>query len=98
METVQVEIAREIERVHDEAYGGGLSNINVQVADDIVVVSPDEGSIKRALGHAKRLGSRLSIVDKRRSSAETTRQENMIGASVDGKRILEVAAGFEPAK
>lgn len=56
--------------------------------DDIVVVSPDEGSIKRALGHAKRLGARLSIVDKRRSSAETTRQENMIGASVDGKICL----------
>jgi ribose-phosphate pyrophosphokinase len=56
--------------------------------DDIVVVSPDEGSIKRALGHAKRLGARLSIVDKRRSSAETTRQENMIGASVEGKICL----------
>ncbi len=56
--------------------------------DDIVVVSPDEGSIKRALGHAKRLGARLSIVDKRRSNAETTRQENMIGASVSGKICL----------
>lgn len=56
--------------------------------DDIVVVSPDEGSIKRALGHAKRLGARLSIVDKRRSNAETTRQENMIGASVAGKICL----------
>jgi len=53
--------------------------------DDLVVVSPDEGSIKRALGHAKRLGARLSIVDKRRSSAENTRQENIIGAPVDGK-------------
>jgi ribose-phosphate pyrophosphokinase len=53
--------------------------------DDLVVVSPDEGSIKRALGHAKRLGARLSIVDKRRSSAEKTRQENIIGAPVDGK-------------
>src|SRR3990170_3310652 len=53
--------------------------------DDLVVVSPDEGSIKRALGHAKRLGGRLAIVDKRRSSAEKTRQENIIGASVEGK-------------
>lgn len=53
--------------------------------DDIVVVSPDEGSIKRALGHAKRLNARLAIVDKRRSSAEKTRQENIIGASVEGK-------------
>ncbi|HUS39661.1 MAG TPA: ribose-phosphate diphosphokinase, partial [Pirellulales bacterium] len=35
--------------------------------EDIVVVSPDEGSIKRALGHVKRLGGKLAIVDKRRS-------------------------------
>jgi ribose-phosphate pyrophosphokinase len=52
---------------------------------EMVVVSPDEGSIKRALGHAKRLKSRLAIVDKRRSSAEDTHQENIIGAPVDGK-------------
>ncbi|HEX4131014.1 MAG TPA: ribose-phosphate pyrophosphokinase [Pirellulales bacterium] len=56
--------------------------------DDIIVVSPDEGSIKRALGHAKRLNARLAIVDKRRSSAEKTRQENIIGASVQGKIAL----------
>jgi ribose-phosphate pyrophosphokinase len=56
--------------------------------DSIVVVSPDEGSIKRALGHAKRLNARLAIVDKRRSSAEKTRQENIIGASVEGKIAL----------
>ena len=56
--------------------------------DDIVVVSPDEGSIKRALGHAKRLGARLAIVDKRRSSAENTKQENIIGAPVEGKICL----------
>ena len=53
--------------------------------EDMVVVSPDEGSIKRALGHAKRLGGALAIVDKRRSSAETTKQENLIGAPVAGK-------------
>jgi len=52
---------------------------------EMVVVSPDEGSIKRALGHAKRLKARLAIVDKRRSSAEDTHQENIIGAPVDGK-------------
>ena len=56
--------------------------------DEVVVVSPDEGSIKRALGHATRMGVRLAIVDKRRSSAENTRQENIIGAPVDGKTCL----------
>jgi len=55
---------------------------------DLVVVSPDEGSIKRALGHAKRLGGRLAIVDKRRSSAEKTNQENIIGGPVAGKVCL----------
>jgi ribose-phosphate pyrophosphokinase len=57
-------------------------------SDDVVIVSPDEGSIKRALGHQKRMGVRLAIVDKRRSSAEKTRQENIIGASVEGKICL----------
>lgn len=56
--------------------------------DKIVIVSPDEGSIKRALGHVKRLGGKLAIVDKRRSSAEKTSQENIIGGPVDGKVVL----------
>ena len=56
--------------------------------DECVVVSPDEGSIKRALGHAKRLGGSVAIVDKRRSSAEETHQENIIGGSIEGKVVL----------
>jgi ribose-phosphate pyrophosphokinase len=53
--------------------------------NDLVVVSPDEGSIKRAWGHSERLGGSLAIVDKRRRSAEVTSQENIIGAPVNGK-------------
>ena len=53
--------------------------------DDLVIVSPDEGSIKRSLGHAKRIGGRVAIIDKRRSSAEDTQQENIIGGPVEGK-------------
>jgi ribose-phosphate pyrophosphokinase len=56
--------------------------------EDIVVVSPDEGSIKRALGHQLRLGGTLAIVDKRRASADITRQENIIGGPVAGKIAL----------
>ena len=56
--------------------------------DQLIVVSPDEGSIKRALGHSKRLGGGLAIVDKRRSSATDTKQENIIGGSVEGKIAL----------
>jgi len=55
---------------------------------DICVVSPDEGSIKRALVHSKRLGGKLAVVDKRRSSATETKQENIIGGPVDGKICL----------
>jgi ribose-phosphate pyrophosphokinase len=52
---------------------------------DFVVLSPDEGSIKRVLVHQKKLGGAIAIVDKRRSSATETRQENVIGASLEGK-------------
>lgn len=57
-------------------------------ADDVVVVSPDEGSIKRAIGHSRRLGGKLAIVDKRRSSAVETAQENIIGGPVEGRVAL----------
>ncbi|MFN3190610.1 MAG: ribose-phosphate diphosphokinase [Aureliella sp.] len=56
--------------------------------DEIVVVSPDEGSIKRAIGHSKRLGGRLAIVDKRRDNAFDTTQKNIIGGPVEGKVCL----------
>jgi ribose-phosphate pyrophosphokinase len=56
--------------------------------EDLVVVSPDEGSIKRASGHSKRLGGNLAIVDKRRTSAVETQQKNIIGGPVEGKICL----------
>jgi len=56
--------------------------------EELVIVSPDEGSIKRALWHMRRLGGHLAIIDKRRSSAEKTKQEHIIGAAVEGKTAL----------
>jgi ribose-phosphate pyrophosphokinase len=56
--------------------------------DNIVVVSPDEGSIKRASRHAKHLHGRLAIIDKRRSNALETCQENIIGGPVGGRTAL----------
>jgi ribose-phosphate pyrophosphokinase len=53
-----------------------------------IVVSPDVGSIKRALGHAKRLGARLAIVDKRRDNPTETRQEHIIGGPVEGMCVV----------
>ncbi|MCA8985235.1 MAG: ribose-phosphate pyrophosphokinase [Planctomycetaceae bacterium] len=56
--------------------------------DQLVVMSPDEGSIKRALQHVDNLGGSLVIVDKRRSSATETRQANLIGGPIEGKTVV----------
>ena len=56
--------------------------------DNLAVVSPDEGSIKRAIGHVRRLGGKLAIVDKRRASALETTQENLIGGPIEGRVAL----------
>jgi len=56
--------------------------------EDVVIVSPDEGSIKRAIGHVKRLGGTLAIVDKRRDSPMVTKQANIIGGPVEGRIAL----------
>jgi len=76
----------------DHLYGAPVLNDHFTTIGldmrDVVVVSADEGSIKRALGHATRLGAPLAIVDKRRLSADSTKQENLIGAPVEGKIVL----------
>jgi ribose-phosphate pyrophosphokinase len=56
--------------------------------DQLVVISPDEGSIKRSLYHQEQLGGTLCIVDKRRSSATETKQANLIGGPIKGKIAL----------
>lgn len=56
--------------------------------NDIVVVSPDEGSIKRAIGHSKRIGGKLAIIDKVRDNPLHTQQKNIIGGPVEGKICL----------
>lgn len=55
---------------------------------EMAIVSPDEGSIKRALQHLEHLGGSLVIVDKRRASATETRQANLIGGPIEGKSVL----------
>ncbi len=56
--------------------------------DRLVVVSPDEGSIKRSLQHQEKLGGSLAIVDKRRANALETKQANLIGGPIEGKVAL----------
>ncbi len=76
----------------DHLYAGGVLNEYFQSLNippkDLVIVSPDEGSIKRAVGHAKRLGGELAVIDKRRLNAETVSQENIIGGPIEGKVAL----------
>jgi ribose-phosphate pyrophosphokinase len=56
--------------------------------DDIVVLSSDEGAIKKALMYQKRLGGQISVVDKRRASATKTEQAHILGAPVEGKTVF----------
>jgi len=60
--------------------------LNIPAAD-LVVLSTDEGNIKKALKYQQRLGGQIAVVDKRRASAEETKAEHLIGASVEGKTV-----------
>ena len=56
-------------------------------ADDMMVVSPDVGSVGRARAFAKKMGLGLAIIDKRREEANQVEVMNIIG-SVEGMRII----------
>lgn len=56
---------------------------------DLVVVSPDLGSVKRARGIARYLNAPLAIVDKRRPKPNEAEVMNLIG-DVRGKNVLMV--------
>lgn len=56
---------------------------------DIVVVSPDLGSVARARSFAKRLDAPLAIIDKRRPKANQSEVMNIIG-DVKGKRTIVI--------
>ena len=55
--------------------------------DDIVVVSPDLGSVTRARKFADRLHAPIAIIDKRRPKANVSEIMNIIG-DVEGKRCI----------
>ena len=54
---------------------------------DLVLVSPDAGSAKRARMYAQRLGGGLAVIDKRRISGTDTEMGYIIG-DVEGKTCL----------
>lgn len=56
---------------------------------DLVVVSPDIGSVKMARAYAKRLAAGLAIIDKRRPEPNVAEVYHVIG-DVKGKNVLVV--------
>ena len=57
--------------------------------DQTVVVSPDAGGVERTRAFAKRLGSSLAIVDKRRSAPNVSEVMNVVG-DVRGRTAVVV--------
>ncbi|MDD3590956.1 MAG: ribose-phosphate pyrophosphokinase [Thermoguttaceae bacterium] len=56
--------------------------------EEVVVVSPDAGSIKRATKHVAALGGTLAIIDKRRKSGSEVEQAHLIGDRIEGRIAL----------
>lgn len=56
--------------------------------EDLVVLSTDEGNVKKALLYQRRLGGQIAVVDKRRSSAEETKAAHLLGAPVENKTVI----------
>ncbi|MBN2144164.1 MAG: ribose-phosphate pyrophosphokinase [Candidatus Aureabacteria bacterium] len=63
-----------------------LKNTGIQ---DMVVVSPDAGSIRMARAFSEKLGTDLAIVDKRRIDGATAKALTVIG-NVSGKNVMIV--------
>jgi len=63
-----------------------FSKMNIK---DLVVVSPDVGSIKMARAYAKRVSADLAIIDKRRVSPEKAEAIHIMG-EVEGKNVIIV--------
>ena len=66
-----------------------LKHFKEMKLDNLTVISPDVGGIKRARAFAKRLGADLAVVDKRRVSGEEIEVMNLIG-DVAGKDVVIV--------
>jgi len=74
---------------HDHLYSSVIFNRHFRTMDmdNLVVVSPDVGSIKMARATASALDADLAIVDKRRPKANECRVMNLIG-DVKGRNVL----------
>ncbi|MFO7818635.1 MAG: ribose-phosphate pyrophosphokinase [Halanaerobacter sp.] len=57
--------------------------------EDIIVVAPDMGGVKRARDFSEKVNASIAIIDKRRPEANVSEVMNIIG-DVDGKNIILV--------
>lgn len=76
----------------DNLLGGGIfcnyfKEIIGKSEDEVIVVSPDVGSVARARKFSHKLGLGLAIVDKRREKANCSEVMNIIG-EVRGKKVI----------
>ncbi len=55
--------------------------------DDLIVVSPDLGSVSRSRNFADKLGTSIAIIDKRRQKANESEVMNVIG-EIEGKNCI----------
>lgn len=64
-----------------------LGYIKNNLANDIVLVSPDAGGVERTRAFAKRLGANIAIIDKRRPQPNVSEVMNIVG-EVEGKTAI----------
>ncbi len=65
-----------------------LDYIRENLANDLVIVSPDAGGTERARAYAKRLEASLAMIDKRRSAPNVSEVMNVIGEVKDKTAII----------
>ncbi|MBN1541057.1 ribose-phosphate pyrophosphokinase [candidate division KSB1 bacterium] len=75
----------------DHLYGAAvfIDHVKKLGIPDLVVVSPDIGGIRLARSYARRLGSELAMLDKRRVGHNECQVTNLVG-NVKGKNVLIV--------
>jgi len=56
--------------------------------EELVVLSTDEGNVKKAIVYQRLLKGQIAVVDKRRSSGEDTKAAHLIGAPLQGKTVI----------
>lgn len=65
-----------------------MDQISEMGVEDLMVISPDAGGVERARAYAKRLGTSLAIIDKRRVSENEAEVMNIVGNVTDRNVII----------